>query len=439
MLAYQTPVDICNRALQQVGATRIVALTDDSKSAGECQFAYDKLRQSELRRNAWRFAIRQTALRPVNSLSALIGQTPSSSVPLASMLLNPPVYSTAITYPLGAIVADANGVLWQSQIPNNLGGTFGQNWVEYFGSLQVNPYDTTGQTGYYPGELVYTASGGQFSVFLALCYTQNATPGAAQAYNSAQVYYAGAVVQGSNSTLYQCLLNESVGVDPTTVPAPWVATTTYAIGAQVVATDGYVYTSKINSNTNNNPAGNSQTADWTQNSPAYWTSLFVAATGSNQWQQITAQVSPIELLYPAGTGPAWQTTTKNIFLLPNGYLRQVPQNSKAGATSFLGAPSGDQYSDWLFEGNFIVTGSSNVIVLKFIADVNEVQTFDPMFCEGLAARLGLELCEPLTQSAQKKSEIEGVYALVMREARTINGIETGATEPPEDDYIACRL
>jgi len=44
----------------------------------------------------------------------------------------------------------------------------------------------------------------------------------------------------------------------------------------------------------------------------------------------------------------------------------------------------------------------------------------------------------LTQSAEKIKTCEGIYRVVMTEARVVNGIEEGPTEPPEDDYLTCR-
>jgi hypothetical protein len=64
---------------------------------------------------------------------------------------------------------------------------------------------------------------------------------------------------------------------------------------------------------------------------------------------------------------------------------------------------------------------------------------DPMFCEGLGARIGLEICEPLTQSDSKLGTISQIYKTFMSDARNVNGIETGSVEPPLDDYITCRL
>jgi hypothetical protein len=57
----------------------------------------------------------------------------------------------------------------------------------------------------------------------------------------------------------------------------------------------------------------------------------------------------------------------------------------------------------------------------------------------LGARIGLEVCERLTQSTAKLSNIGAAYKVFMTEARTVNGIETGAEEPPEDDWLTCRI
>ncbi len=55
-------VEICNRALQKIGAARIVSLTENSKNARECNACYDALRQAELRKNFWSFAIKRAQL-----------------------------------------------------------------------------------------------------------------------------------------------------------------------------------------------------------------------------------------------------------------------------------------------------------------------------------------------------------------------------------------
>jgi hypothetical protein len=49
-------VDICNRALQKLGAKRIVSLTEDSRNARECNASYEILRDEELSAHPWSFA-----------------------------------------------------------------------------------------------------------------------------------------------------------------------------------------------------------------------------------------------------------------------------------------------------------------------------------------------------------------------------------------------
>lgn len=55
---------ISNRALQKLGASRIVSLDDDTKNARACKACYESLRNSELRKHPWRFAIERQILSP---------------------------------------------------------------------------------------------------------------------------------------------------------------------------------------------------------------------------------------------------------------------------------------------------------------------------------------------------------------------------------------
>ena len=87
----------------------------------------------------------------------------------------------------------------------------------------------------------------------------------------------------------------------------------------------------------------------------------------------------------------------------------------------------------------MVTREVFPILLRFVADIQDVATFYDMFCEGLGSRIAAEVVERLTQSQNKLGAIMGAYNKFMVEARIVNGIETGPTEPPEDDYITCRI
>jgi hypothetical protein len=55
-------VEICNRALQKIGARRITSLAEDSVNARACNVAYAVARDAELRKHPWNFAIKRASL-----------------------------------------------------------------------------------------------------------------------------------------------------------------------------------------------------------------------------------------------------------------------------------------------------------------------------------------------------------------------------------------
>lgn len=382
MAEYLTPIDIANRACDHCGVPPIASFTEDSKAADRIAAVYDKLRIAELRRNVWVFAVRKTALRAVD---------------VDTMFLVPAAWSSSAVYPQGSIVSYDN-IFWfaDQYVPaNTTPGTANEAyWTVYFGPQTVTPWNSDLDISYYAGELVYHVDSNVVSV-------------------------------------YQCLTS-GTEADPTDVPDAWDADTTYNIGDTVVDSLSAEWQSKTDLNTGNSPAAG-----------AYWQTVPVASQAATQvgqdWLKINATVRYQRIQYPIGAGPGSQSSSRNIFRLPSGYLRRAPQDPKVGAISYLGAPGGLASDDWALEGNFITTSDNPVIVLRFVADVQDVTQMDPMFCEGLGARIGLEICEPLTQSRDKLRDISQIYRTFMGEARAINGIESGPTELPLDDYLACRL
>jgi len=432
MSAFLLPVDIANRGLQHCGSDRIATsdFSEISVRSSECAFVYDKLRRAELQRNTWRFAIREAVLRPVGA---------------TTMLLVPALWVASTTYFVGSIVSDSAGIPWVSQIPNNLNFQPGTSsaWAEYFGPMTVSAYDST--TTYFAGELVYTAAGdGTNRVFVSLISANADVPGTATAWSATGTYFKNQTVTRT-SVVYQSLIDLNVNQDPASAPALYNAGTTYGAGARVGASDGVIYTSVGAGNLGHDPTTDAG-VHWTNTGVLNpWTTVFVGGSGSLNWRQIGGAefpmgvtVSPLYTLYPPGAGPSWQDTTRNVYRLPAGFLRKAAQDPKAGAASDLGAPSNRGYDDWEFQDKFLVSSQSDPIVLRFVADTVDVTSFDDMFCEGLGARIGFEVCERVTQSSAKKQTIAGVYQKVMSEARTVNAILTGSEEPPLDDYLAVR-
>lgn len=432
MVAFRTPVDIGNRGLQHCGATRIdpvLGFTENSKNASEVAFCYDKLREAELRRNVWTHACRRAMLRAVDS---------------TTMLLVAALWAQGTTYFVGSIVSDQNDGLWISKVPDNLGNDplASTTWEPYFGPLTATPYDSA--ISYFAGELVYTTAGdGTNRVYLSLQSDNTDDPATPTAWDATASYSKDDVVTYL-ATAYLSLIDLNTGQFPNTVPAAWDIATSYNLSDTVTGSDNVIYSSLGTGNTGYDPTTDGG-AHWLAIGAAPWTSSFIAGRGSLKWRQIGgaefpmgASLAKLNITYPLGTSPRSQAG-RSIYHLPAGFLRIASQNPGSGTVSWLGGPSGMTYRDWAFENGFLLTGDTGPIPLRFVANLTDVSRMDPMFCEGLAARVGMEVCEPVTQSTAKLGTIAKIYDEWMSQARTQNAIEQGPDEPPEDDWITVRL
>lgn len=419
-------LDIANRTCQHLGATRIANPTEDSVQNAEITFAYDKLRRAELRRNNWRFATKHAVLRPIDS---------------TTFLLSPAQWNSGTQYIPGSIVADPNGQLWISNKANNIGNdpNLTDVWDAYFGTMTVDVFDTTGATTYFAGDLVYVQNAdSSYVIYLSQMNNNTETPNVSDAWSATQSYQQDDVVSFGGQ-MWRSLIALNLNNSPVAGPQNWVSTQTYAVGNQVTGSDGFIYQSVGNGNLNNNPITDNG-ANWTNlDIPNAWASTPLLPVCSNQWTPIYAALTSFNFVYPIGFGPLNQQLTKNVFHLPAGFLRKAPQDPKAGLYSFLGAPAYNNQEDWLLEGKLLLSQCATPIILRFIADVTKVTDMDDLFCECLASRIALETCETITNSNTKKQTINNDYIKFRGEAITVNGIEVGPTEPPEDDYIMCRL
>ena len=442
MAAFLTPIDIANDALDYNGADPILAFTDNSARAAVCSRNYDKLRDDELRRNVWAFAIRKAPLRAVD---------------VTTYFVQPVAYNATDEYPQGSIVTQSNVTYISAQyVPANTPpGTPNEVfWWVYFGPLTAEPWNPPpplGTEGIPAWSSIVTYNDGMYVIgsdnLVYVCVVGTSLNNNPVGDNGVHWVYTGTSANGTNTpsyyagelvynvasnvvTVYQCLTTGTTD-NPTTAPNLWLANVVYNIGDTVVDAFSTVWQSKIDLN-----SGNSPTAG------AYWQAVPAGQVGQNvgqNWLKLTCGVLFQRVPYPIGAGPRNQSTTRNIYRLPSGYKRMAPQDPKAGATSYLGAPSGLPEDDWEIEGDYIVTRDSKCIIFRFVADIQDVTRMDPMFCEGLASRLGIKISPRITNSTAKITELAAQYRMWMGEARAVNGIETGPTEPPVDDYIACRI
>ena len=380
---------------------------------------------------------------------------PDSVYQQSQVVQSYPAWVNVTAYTVGQVVAYTDGNYYASLINGNTGNippsTIGTAWVliaplslitSIYPSTTSNvPYNQS--TPVIEWDIGTTYSAGAFVTFNNRVYVSLVTNTGQFPYITNSVYWA----RLTGATAYMSLFNLNINNNPASTPAAWSSTTTYTNGALVAATDGFNYLSLQNSNLNNNPANGVSPTWWSQQTLTAWTSTgFTVGPGNQQWLQIGGCNAPTDValipespIYPVGSGPVSQFGTFNIFRLPAGFIRLAPQDPKAGSFSWEGAPSGLAYKDWVLNGDYIVTRNPDPIPLRFQADVQDVSKFDDMFCFGVARRIALEIASQLTQSPEVVRENAAAYREFMGEGRTVSGVESGPTEPPLDDYIACRL
>ena len=457
--AFQTPLDIANKALQLAGARRIVSFTDDSKEAAAVAFVYDKSRKAELERNVWAFTVKRAWLYPIS---------------LTTMRMLPAQWNAGTVYGAGAIVSytDAlgNNQVWYSRTGADLNqapGTAGSPWEAFFGSLLVNQFiPQTGQSpyAYHAGDVVYQTNGsGSSQIFLSLYENNTDVPNVPQAWVAYQSpfnngvldpsllsielrivgqYNKGDVVSytdGSGNVWYYKSLIELNQSSPANSPFPWNQFTTYAAGATVAGKDGQTYASLVNSNVGIDPTTDSG-ANWENMfQPVPWTVAFQGEISSCLWLPISATLQAPNINYPLGAGPLEETFSKNVYPLPSNFMRRAPQDPRAGIVSFLGAPSGLAPDDFVIESGYLTSRFVDPIPLRYSANMTDVSTMSALFCTAVACRMTLDTEEELTQDPVKINGAEKLYSVTIRTAWLVNAIINGAQNFPEDDYIICRI
>ncbi len=435
MSAYKTREDIANRALQHLRMKRIISLIppDSSANAQETAFVYDKVREAELRNNVWRFAIRRTILRAVDT---------------STLLWTPPTYVAATTYPLGAVVVDANGDWWQSKQGSNTGHTpgVGAYWAHYFGPDTCDPYVSQSSTDAPPASPVLSVTtGGSLGLrteYFRLTYIgTNGESGPSvelgQSVTASHVSVVTSPIAQTGETAYNVYASSTQGTEtlqnasPITLGTDWTEPTTGLIfgpslpkgviptfsAGELTSLNGTVYLSLVSQNKDTPPTPN--------------------------WLAVNGTTAGLQVLYPIGTGPARDLTTKNFFRLPHGFLRRAPQDPKAGLNPYLGAPRDAPADDWLLENDYIVSQDTGPLMLRYVGDIVDVPDMDAMFCEMLSSRIAEE-AGPILVTDPKLlpvllGNVRSHYTTEREKAITVNGIEVGTEGPPEDDFITARF
>lgn len=384
----QSETEIANRALQYTGGKALVNVwTDTGKNATEIQNAYHMVRRAELRRNVWRFAIRNIAIRAL--VFTTLGLITSRTITFGT-------WAVGTSYAVGDIVLGSDGVTYQSKTSSNLAHDPSNhdftNWRRYHGGNTAFEFVTTWSSTIAYATGMHTV-GSNGSIYIALSATTNNNP-----VSDGGVHWA-VTTDGTMQT-------SSTGTS---------ATTFYA--GEMVYVGANVYMSLISGN------ANVPTTD---------------TTGSWLLMTTTPTLSQIIIPYPLSFGPQSTLSKRGAYPLPVGFQREAPQAPKQGSQPWLGSPTNLGYTDWQYEAGFFLSNYTSPIVFRFVADIDNPAEFDAMFCEGLACRIALSISQPTTQNSALRQEILGLYKGFITEARLVNGIETGPIEASLSKYMAVR-
>jgi hypothetical protein len=264
-------------------------------------------------------------------------------------------------------------------------------------------------------------------------------------YASGTTYQQGDIVNdntanagNSGTALYISLVGSNLANTPSSSPTKWTpyfgpdyldtysASNNYYTGEIVYYASGSgtkFYLSLGNANINHTPSGGSP---WTA------AALVSGTTGTT-----------VFIPYPIGFNNS--NVSRSVYRLPVGYMRVAPQDPKISGGSNQTASAGMQYSDFQFEGNYLITATSPLpsvsngpLIFRFCADISDVTQMNPQFCEALACRIAYDLCETVTQNSQLKKEIAERYDAILQSAWQDNLIELGSTDPKEMAYLTAR-
>lgn len=131
-------------------------------------------------------------------------------------------------------------------------------------------------------------------------------------------------------------------------------------------------------------------------------------------------------LAPSATDPEFDF--EYAFPVPNDYLRLIPPARHA--------------LDWTIESvadaPHILTNDGDTLEIRYVARITDPTKFHMLFAEALACKIADHVCEEMTQSNTKRTQINQDYKDAIARAKRTNAFEQTVPEEPEDPWLAAR-
>ena len=142
-----------------------------------------------------------------------------------------------------------------------------------------------------------------------------------------------------------------------------------------------------------------------------------------------------------GTAPLVEKKTGEVlsyvYALPADYLKLIRINDIIPAYSGTEA---HLVHDELYKirGKLIYTKLSAPLKIEYCYRNEDVSDYDPLFCEALAYRLAMAVCEKTTQSTSKYEALKAQYKDILADALRCNALEVPAVPKQDGNWILAR-
>lgn len=94
---------------------------------------------------------------------------------------------------------------------------------------------------------------------------------------------------------------------------------------------------------------------------------------------------------------------------------------------------------WKVEGRSIVTDREAPVGILYLRRIDDSGFFDPMLVSAIAARLAMELAQPLTSDAGLRKQMEMEFQSRLRAARSADGQEGTPSRIYAEEFVVARL
>lgn len=118
----------------------------------------------------------------------------------------------------------------------------------------------------------------------------------------------------------------------------------------------------------------------------------------------------------------------NYFSLPADYIRLLPLDPDDNSEDF----------DYQVEGRKLVSDEAGPLPLRYVADITDVNTMDPLFVEALACKMAVDMVAELTESNVKKQDLKEDLKAALIEARRANALVNRPSQPAPDYWETVR-